>query len=105
MPNKLDMEKAMKSTSMGLCSVYFRDCKTFKQLGKYKLPEEPPKYFPNVPQSTVGTPQPQSRSTVRCTAESHRINDQDFLLKKFMKEDMLFLKDFKPKFETALKHS
>ena len=89
---------------MSLCSRHFPDCKEFWRIGKAVVPLEPPTFFPDVPPSSVGTPQPPKRKTVKITvtAASQR-PDPDHELQRFKDTDALKLSSFAQNIKQKLK--
>ena len=92
------MPNALKEVTnyMGLCARHFPDCKVYRRYGHALVPQEPPTYFPDVPPSTVGTPQPAKRTTAKTTAASRRPHP-DHELHTFREVDCLKLDTFAQK--------
>ena len=90
LPNAISVENITEN--MGLCSIHFKDCKNWRKGNRFPVPNEPPTYFPNVPKSTIGTPQPAKRKTSRATA-SARCPDPDDEFNDYIQNQVIKLDD------------
>ncbi len=61
-PNE-NLSVEMVTDNMGVCTLHFKDCKSWRKASRFPAPDEPPTHFPDVPKSKVGTKRREPHST------------------------------------------